>query len=55
MAIRHSMKSVAEGAAKQEPLVQVSLPIPKIFASMHYRVFLALYIIVPFLLLKMLI
>lgn len=55
MGIRHSMMSVAEGTTKQEPLVQVSPSNPKILVSMHNRVFLALYVIVPFLLLKMLV
>lgn len=54
MGIRHSTKSVAEGATKQ-PLVQVSPPNPKILASMRCRAFLALYIILPFLLLKMIV
>lgn len=55
MGIRHS----TEGGTKQEPLVSVSPPNPKIITSTHYtlhnRLFLALHLIVPFLLRKTLI
>lgn len=55
MGIRHS----TEGGTKQEPLVSISPPNPKILTSTHYtlhnRLLLALQFIVPFLLRKMLI